>query len=153
MAFRLVGGAGDTGEAVAVNVYASGVVRPGMVVDFDHANHRVFPGSASSTVTTVFGVCLDYAQGASDTQVRVIPFVPGQVWEADCQNAISTVQIGYKHQVGPTGVYLLNTSYDQTGATGVFFVWNIDGLTTGSGKVLGEFIRVGAVPQNTTVYF
>lgn len=146
MAFRFIKSAGSLHEPVVVDLFASGTVRPGMVVEFTRgsvtAQGFVAPASSSTTVTTIFGVCLDYAQGASDVQVRVIPIVPGQVWEADCVNAASTLSIGKKQMLyGSNSVLLNNNAYDQTAAVGVFLVWNITGPTTGSGKVIGEFLR------------
>lgn len=141
MAFRFVRSAGSIHEPATVEMYASGVVRPGMVVEFlPTAGQGVSPGSASTTYTAVFGVCLDYAQGASDVRVRVIPIVPGQIWEADTVNAISTAQIGLRQKLYAGAVLLNNNSYDETGATGIFHIWEVTGSTSGSGKVLGSFV-------------
>lgn len=149
MAFRFVKSAGAIHEPVVVSMAASGTVRPGMAVEFTRGSITtqgfVGPASSSSTTTNIFGVCLDYAQGASDVEVRVIPFVPGQLWEADCVSAISTLSVGKKQQLyGSNSVLLNNNAYDSTNAAGVFLVYNITGATTGSGKVIGEFIRTPA---------
>lgn len=157
MAFRLVRSGGSTPEPAVVSMYASGVVHPNSVVEFTRtesltAQGLIAPAGSATTTTTVFGVCLDYAQGASDVLVRVVPFVPGQIWEADCVSAITTLQIGKKHQLY-SNLLLNNTSYNQSGVTGLFLVHQVSGLTTGSGKVHGEFIRLPSAPQNTTVYY
>ena len=149
MAFRLVSSGGAVKDAAFVNVFASGTVRPGMAVEFTRGSVTtqgfVGPASSSTTITNIFGVCLDYAQGTSDVEVKVIPILAGQVWEADCVQAAATLQIGKRQQLyGSNSVLINNNAYDQTGATGVFVIWNITGATTGSGKVLGEFLRVPA---------
>lgn len=149
MAFRFVKSAGSVHEPAVLEMFASGVVRPGMAVELTRgsvtAHGFVAPASSSTTITTLFGVCLDYAQGASDIQVRVVPILAGQIWEADCVGAAATLQIGKRQQLyGSNSVLINNNAYDQTGATGVFIVLNITGSTSGSGKVLGEFLRVPA---------
>lgn len=149
MAFRFVRSAGSIHEPAVLDMPASGVVRPGMAVEFTRGSVTtqgfVSPASSSSTTTNIFGVCLDYAQGASDVSVRVIPFVPGQVWEADTVNAVSTLSIGKKQQLyGSNSVLINNTAYDSTNTAGVFLVLGITGSTTGSGKLLGEFLRTPA---------
>ena len=149
MAFRLSGSGGIVTDPAFVSMYASGTVRPGMAVEFTRGSVTthgfVAPASSSSTITNIFGVCLDYAQGASDVEVRVIPFQKGQIWEADCVGAIATLQIGKRQQLyGSNSVLINNNAYDLTAAAGVFVIWNVTGATTGSGKVLGEFLRVPA---------
>lgn len=146
MAFRFVRGAGNSVEPATVSMYASGVVHPGGVVQIDTSYTNVSPASSSSTTTNVFGVCLDYAQGASDTQVRVIPFVQGQLWEADCANVIVTGNILVRHQLA-TDTVLRNVTGGatglaaETGATGIFLAYAVTGLTTGSGKLIGTFLQ------------
>ena len=149
MAFRFVRSAGSVHEPAVIDMAASGTVRPGMAVEFTRGSVTtqgfVGPASSSSTTTNIFGVCLDYAQGASDVSVRVIPFVPGQIWEADTVGAASTLSVGKKHQLyGSNSVLINNNAYDTTGATGVFLVLAVTGATTGSGKLLGEFLRTPA---------
>lgn len=149
MAFRLVSSGGAVKDTAFVNVFASGTVRPGMAVEFTRGTITTqgfaAPASSSTTITSLFGVCLDYAQGASDVEVKVIPILSGQVWEADCANAAATLQIGKRQQLyGSNSVLINNNAYDTTAGAGVFVIWNITGATTGSGKVLGEFLRVPA---------
>lgn len=146
MAFRFVRSAGSVHEPAVLQINTSGVVRPGMVVELSRTGGTGVQVAASGgRITSVFGVCLDYAQGASDAQVRVVPFVPGQIWEADCVNTVVTGQIGLKHALSGAaaeiGTYLLNTNYDNTSASGVFLVYAVT-QTTGSGKVIGEFMRM-----------
>lgn len=162
MSFRLVSSSGDVTDAAIVNMFASGTIHPGGVVDFtrgaDLSQGFVTPATKSSTATTIFGIALDYAQGASDTMVNVIPFCPGQIWEGDCINAASTVQVGKKFSLStattPERSRLLNNnSYDQSGVTGIFLCYNVSSISTGSGKVIGEFLR-SAVSQglNSTTF-
>jgi len=154
MAFTFVRGAGANVDPAVVSMYASGVVHVNGVVVLetpvgsDSATlSRVAPGGSGARTTSVFGVCLDYAQGASDTIVRVIPFVPGMLWEADAVNAWGTVQAGKFHQLY-SDLQLNNTSYNHTGGAGVFLVYNVV-ETTGSIKVIGEFVRAKVTPQST----
>ena len=154
MAFRPVGSLGDVADPAMISVYASGVVAPGGPVDFLRTTGVVVgPSSNSSTTTMVFGVSLDYAQGASDTQTRVIRFTRNQLWEVDCANAASTGQIGLRHALSATRGYIHNTSTDVGGSTGVFLATGITSLTTGSGKLIGEVIsNVVPVGQNQTTF-
>ncbi len=150
MAFRFVRSAGSVHEPATILMYASGIVRPGGVVVLGDAS--VLGGLVSgatatgASTTNIFGVCLDYAQGASDTQVRVIPFVPGQIWEADCVNAITTTNIGIRHVLADATT-LRNTTggtangTSETTSVGIFLGLGITGATTGSGKVLGTFLQ------------
>lgn len=155
MAFRLVSSGGHTADAAFINAYASGVVRPGYPVDFLRTSGTlVGPSSSTSTGTMIFGVSADYAQGASDTQVKVIPFSPSQIWEVDCANAASTGQIGVRHAIsGSDRGYIHNTSSDVSGNTGVFICLAIAGASTGSGRLLGRFVsNIVPVGQNQTTY-
>lgn len=159
MAFTLRRSAGTITEPVVVELFASGVVRPGMAVEFTRGTVTtqgfIAPASSSTTTTSIFGVCLDYAQGASDVLVRVIPFVSGQIWAADAANAISTLSIGKKQQLyGSNSVLINNNAYDHTGLAGVFLCIGISGATTGSAQLLGEFLRTPAgVTDQSTKFF
>ena len=150
MAFRLVSSGGNVNDPAMVNVYASGTVWPGRVVQFDTAANMVSIGASTTTSTNAIGICLDYAQGASDTMVRVIPFTQDQIWEADVQSTISTAYIFLRHQLYDSGSVNM-TTYNHTGSAGIFFVYNITGATTGSGKVLGKFISSQAYQKSGLV--
>lgn len=146
MAFRFVRSAGSVHEPAVVSMYASGVVHAGGVVIYDASINKISPASSAATTTNIFGVSQDYAQGASDVQVRVIPFVPGQLWEADCANAITTAQLLVRHQLvddltlrNVTGGAAGGTSESVT--TGIFLSYQITGATTGSGKIIGTFLQ------------
>ena len=162
MAFRLVSSAGSVTDAAMVNMPASGTIYPGGVVAFERgtnlSNGYVYPATSSTTQTQIFGIAYDYREGVSDVNVTVLPFCPGQLWEADCINVVTTAQIGKKFQfaTGTTrerNTYILNTSYDQSGMTGIFMCWQITSTTTGSGKIIGEFIRNNAsVGLNSTTF-
>lgn len=154
MAFRLVGAAGAVVDPSMVNVSASGVIHNGESVDFIRTTGVVVgPSSSSSTTTMIFGVGQDYAQGASDTYVRVIPFTDGQLWEVDCANAAATGQLGLRHAFSASRGFVHNTSSDVTGATGVFLALAMSSLTTGSGKLIGKFVsNIVPVGQNQTTF-
>lgn len=162
MPFRLVSSGGDVTDPAVVNVYASGTIWPGGVVDFvraaDLGQGFVQASTKSSTQTQVFGIATAYVEGKSDAQVTVIPFAQGQVWEGDCINTVSTAQIGKRFSLstaaGREGSVLLNNNaYDQSGSTGIFFSWNVSSVSTGSGKMIGEFIRLNSsVGQNSSTF-
>lgn len=155
MAFRLVSSAGDVSDSAFVNLSASGVINPNTGVDFIRGvgGNVVGPSGSASTSTMVFGVSLDYIQGASDTYVKVIPFLSEQMWEVDCANATVTAQVGLRHTLSASRGYIANTSSDVTGSTGVFLALAASSLTTGSGKLIGRFIStINAVGQNQTTF-
>lgn len=155
MAVRLLFSGGNVVDPTFVNVAASGVVHRNSVVDFTRTGGLgVAPASSSSTSTTIFGVCLDYAQGSSDVQVKVIPFVQGQLWEIDCVNSATTAQVGLRH-VLDSNLNLRNTATDLgagNAATAVFKAIAMKGLTTGSGILIGQFRTSEGVffPSQTT---
>ena len=150
MGARLVSSGGNVADPAFVNVYASGVVAPNGIVEWlrnGTGGAVVGPASNSSTSTMIFGVSQGYAQGASDTQVRVIPFADGQLWEVDCANAATTAQLGIRHALSATRSYIHNTATDigsnvaiATRVTGVFLALAMTGSTTGSGKLIGKFL-------------
>lgn len=154
MGFRLVSSGGNVSDVAVVNMSASGVVRNGMVVEFSRTGGvGVTPASASSTQTTIFGVCLDYAQGASDVQVKVIPFADGQIWEADCTDINTTAQVGLTHVLNAGATEIRNTATEATGTLGVFRAVAVTGLSTGSGKLRGFFVvNPAKVGQNQTTF-
>lgn len=143
MAFRLVSSGGSVVEPAMINMRCSGTVWPGCVVEFSRTGGAgVNAAAAASTSTTIFGVCLDYAEGASDKEVKVIPFNPGQIWEADCTDAALTAQIGLRHTLNAGALLVRNTSTDLgagNAATAVFKAIAMTGSTSGSGKLIGYF--------------
>ena len=144
MAFRLVSSHGEAGDVAAVSMFASGVIHPGEVVEFSRTGGAgVYPAGMNSTVTNIFGVAQDYVQGASDVQVKVIPFSAGQLWEADCVHAASTAQIGLRFGLSRTrsDMALYNHATDSRTSTAVFRTVAMVGSTSGSGKLLGYFRR------------
>jgi len=155
MGVRLVRNAGFELSPAMLDIQASGVVQRNSVVEFSRTGGvGVFPASSSSAGTGIFGVCLDYAQGASDPMVKVIPFTPGQIWEIDCVNSASTAQIGLRHVLNDN-LTLRNTATDVgagNAATAVFRATGMRGLTTGSGILLGYFRTTEATwfPSQTT---
>ena len=152
MAFRLVSSGGNVVEPTAVNMRCSGTVWPGCLVEFSRTGGSgVNAGSASSTTTNIFGVCLDYAEGASDKEVKVIPFSHGavQLWEVDCVAAALTAQIGLCHQLNAGALLIRNTSTDKgagTSHSAIFKAVAMTGSTSGSGKLIGYF-RVQEAPS------
>ena len=145
MAFRLVSSGGNTVEPAVLFVAASGVVAPNLPVLLIPGNGTggaLVEGETAfgSTKTAVFGVSLDYAQGASDTFVRVVPFTDSQIWEVDCANAVTTAQIGIKQYLSATRGYIHNQATDLEALNRVFLPIAITGSTSGSGKLLGRFL-------------
>lgn len=152
MGFRLVSSLGEVGDAAMINMPASGVIHPGEVVEFSRTGGQgVYPASMNSTITNIFGVAYNYVQGASDAYVRVIPFRPGQVWEADCVTAAATIHVGSRMGLSRTrsDMALNNNATDSTTATAVFRAIAMVGSTSGSGKLLGIF-RVA--PESPSVF-
>lgn len=143
MAFRLVTSGGAVIDPAVLNIRASGTVWPGCVIEFSRTGGAgVNAAAAASTSTTLFGICLDYAEGASDKEVKVIPFTPGQLWEADCVAAALTAQVGLRHQLNAGALLVRNTSTDLgagNAATAVFRAVSMVGSTSGSGKLIGYF--------------
>lgn len=153
MAFKLVGSAGDVSDSAFMNLSASGVINPNTAVDFIRGTggNVVGPSGTASTTTMVFGVSLDYIQGASDTFVKTIPFLPEQLWEVDCANATTTAQVGLRHILSASRGYIHNTASDVVIPTGVFLALAASSLTTGSGKLIGRFVsNIASATQNTT---
>ena len=150
MSARYLGSGGNVTDPAFVNLAASGVVTVNGIVELIHngtGGAIVGPAANATTSTMIFGACLDYRQGASDTFVKVIPFMPGQLWEVDCANATSTAQLGQRHALSASRGYLHNTASDIASdpakavrATAVFLAYAVSGSTTGSGKLIGEFI-------------
>lgn len=149
MAFVFSRSAGATHEPAAILMAASGIVRAGGVVEFSRTGGAgVIPSSASTSFTGVFGVSLDYAQGASDTFVRVVPIVQGQLWIADCTDIATTAQIGIRHVLNADQVTVRNTGSDVLTAAGIFRAVAMVGATTGSGKLLGYFETAPKMPAS-----
>jgi len=144
MAFRLVSSGGDVVEPAFINVAASGVVAPGFPVariKGSGTGGAVVEGGVGvdTTQTALFGVSLDYAQGASNTFVRVIPFTKNQLWEVDCANAVTTAQVNVAQHLSDSRGYIHNQATDVATINRVFFPIAITGATTGSGKLIGYF--------------
>lgn len=162
MAFRLVSSGGSNVDPTVVRLAASGTIWPGSLVDFIPGGGTggafIAPSSSTSTGTMVFGVALDYAQGASDTSVNVIPINDAQVWEVDCANAASTAQVGLRHALsalaGNRGRFIHNTATDVSTGVSQFLAIAMVGATTGSGKLLGRFTyyKGQVIPVNSTVF-
>lgn len=144
MAFRFVSSAGNTVEPAVVHLYASGVINPNNPVALVAAGTggAIVEGGVGvdTTRTAIFGVCLDYVQGASDTLVRVVPFNHSQLWEVDCANAITTGQIGIRQHLSASRGYVHNQATNVDSLNRVFMPLAITGSTTGSGKLIGYFL-------------
>ena len=167
MAFRLVSSGGNVVEPTFVNLPASGVIWPGSVVDWVRQGTGgavIVASSEASTQTMIFGVATGYVQGASNTEVGVIPFNDAQLWEADCTNSASTAQLGIRHTFTAVAAgkarFIHNTATD-LGASATagdvhkatFLALAMTGLTTGSGKLIGRFLYgYHPVPVNTTIF-
>lgn len=145
MAFRLVSSGGSVGDPAFVNLPASGVVAPGLPVSLIPGNGTggafVEGGvGVNTTRTALFGVSLDYAQGASDTFVRVIPFTANQLWEVDCANAATTAQVGVRQHLSASRGYVHNQATEVDSINRVFLPIAMTGSTSGSGKLIGFFL-------------
>ena len=154
MAIKLVSSSGSVVDPAAINMYASGTVWPNSVVEFSRTGGvGVNIASANSTNTMIFGVCQSYAQGASDTQVNVIPFASGQLWQVDCVAVATTAQIGIKHVLNADALLVRNTGTAVETGKGVFVATAMTGSTSGSGTLIGYFeVIKGVQPDNTSTY-
>lgn len=153
MAFKFHRSAGSVHEPAVINLPGSGVIKPNSVVIFDVTEGNV-SAAATTTATgsSIVGVSLDYIQGVNEPTsfVRVIPFVPGQLWEADVLNVINTAQLMKRFRLYDS-VTVENTSYDQSlHINGVFFCYAISGASSGSAKVIGEFLKQGRLSVTPT---
>lgn len=151
MAFRLVRSLGSTVDPVMVSVAASGVVNPNFPVALVAAGTggAMVEGGVGvdTTRTAIFGVSQDYAQGASDTFVRVIPFKTDQLWEVDCANSATTAQIGIRQHLSASRGFIHNQVTNVDSLNRVFLPIAMTGATTGSGKLIGYFL-VDQAPSN-----
>ena len=161
MAFRLVNSGGAVLDPAFVNLSASGTVWPGSLVDFVRGGTGgavVNASSELSTSTMVFGVSVDYAEGASNTFVRVIPINSSQIWEVDCTHAATTAQVGLRHALSALAAnkarFIHNTGTDVSTGVSQFLALAMTGLTTGSGKLIGRFVHYTGqvIPVNSTVF-
>lgn len=141
MAFRFVRGGGVSIDVAAISLAASGVVRPGNLVDFVRGGTGgavVTPTVSTSTTTMTFGLSSGYAQGASDTFVDVYPLGKHVLLEADCANAATTAQVGLRHALSASDRGVIhNTASDVSTQTGIFTAIAMVGATTGSGRLIG----------------
>lgn len=158
MSFRIVRGVGNNQDPAVILMAASGVIRPGGVVEFSRTGGvGVTPATSSSTTTNIFGVGAGYQQlgVTTDAQVEVIPFASGQLWEADCANAATTAQVGIRHSLSASQREVLhNTATDVSTSAGIFRALAMVGSTSGSGKLIGTFFGVGEfpIPVNATTF-
>ena len=151
MAFRFVSSGGNVEDPAMINVSASGVVGPSLPVALVAAGTggAMIEGGVGvdTTRTAIFGVSLDYVQGASDTFVRVIPFNPNQLWEVDCANAATTAQVGIRQHLSASRGYIHNQATNVDSLNRVFMPIAMTGSTSGSGKLIGYFL-VDRAPGN-----
>lgn len=161
MAFRFIRGAGNSVEPAVVTLAASGTIWPGCLVDFVRSGQGgavVAASSETSTGTMVFGVAMNYIQGASDTYIDVIPVTDSQLWEADCTNAASTAQIGLRHAISALAAnksrFVHNTATDVSTGVSQFLALAMVGSTSGSGKLIGRIIHYTGqvIPVNSTIF-
>lgn len=158
MAFTLVSSGGNVVEPTMLNIACSGTVHPYSCVEFSATGGAgVNIASASSTTTNIFGICMDYKEGKSDAEVRVIPFNEGQLWQADCVAAVTTAQVGLAHQLNAGALLVRNTATDMGAGnahTAVFRAVAITGSTSGSGKLIGYFrTQEAPVPSDMTTFY
>ena len=151
MAFRFVSSAGNTIEPAVINLPASGVINPNNPVALVAAGTggAMVEGGVGvdTTRTALFGVCLDYVQGASDTSVRVVKFNADQLWDVDTANAVTTAQIGIRQHLSASRGYVHNQGSNVDSLNRVFMPIAITGSTTGSGRLIGYFL-VDRAPGN-----
>ena len=140
--FRLVGAAGNVVEPAAVEVLGSAIISVGDIVQFDRfaeSNGLVKRAVSTGGPILLFGIAASALASATGV-VKVIPIVPGQIWEASCTNEPRAEQVLMRHVLTDHKT-IANTAIDQSTSLGVFLMF---ALSRGS-ACIGEFIRV---PQN-----
>ena len=131
MSFKLVNGGNDqSGATVRVAKTAETAMAKGDVVAWDIANNAVERATSSTTVLTLFGVCME-ARVAGDTDVLVQPINGSQIWEADTANNT--------HATDQTGERCALTDHDTLNNSGT------DVSTHGGAAVARIIAPVGAV--------
>lgn len=136
---------GPVADVGVLSLAASGVVKSRNLVDWVRngtGGAIVTPTTSASTSTMVFGLCCDYAQGASDTFVKVVPLDSSCYLEADCANAATTAQLGIRHALSASDrACIHNTASDVVSKAGIFLALQMVGSTSGSGKLIGRIVR------------
>jgi len=140
--FRLVGAAGNVIEASTVDVLGSANISVGDVLQIDrYAESQALVRRPASTVgpITLFGVAAS-ALTSGTGQVKVIPIVQGQLWEAGCTNDLAVGQQLKRHVLTDHDT-IANTAVDQSTSLGIFLMLAIS--STRGSACIGEFIRFG----------
>jgi hypothetical protein len=136
MAFKLVGGFPD-GYSIEGTVTAGTAIAEG---DMLAINGNVLQrATSSSTIHTIVGVAAETIT-TSDTKIKYIPIVQGQLWEVDTANNTDSTEL-YESMVLTDHDTVNNSDTDVTGETGVFLCLGFKGATSDK-KLLGEFTRL-----------
>lgn len=140
MAFRFVRQRGFVIQTpTVITIQGSGTLARGAVVEFARSRNRVEPATSSTTFTSILGVSVDSIDTDTTMNIRVVPFIQGQLWEADCTSTPTDEMLLRKHAL-TNSVTLANTTTDQTNPVGVFLTYMIN--TAKANTMIGEFIRV-----------
>ena len=148
MAFKLVSGAGAVLDSASLRVDKDGnAISANAVVAFNRASNVVT--AASSTTDSQSANCYlgvnasDSAVAAGTAQAIIVPFVKGQIWEADCNANTASSQLYARCRL--TNSTTLDNQADRTTSSDVFEIVGIIGSATNK-KVRVRFIgNIGQV--------
>ena len=109
---------GESPATLGVDKTTETAMAKGDVLAWDRGNNALERATSATTVADMFGVCYQ-TRVTADTEVVVVPFSPGQVWEAELNSNSSSSETGERMALTDHDT-LNNTSTDITATTGVF---------------------------------
>ncbi len=116
--YKSANNSGFSPASIEVAKTTETVTAKGDVMAWDRGNNALERATSSTTAADMFGVCMEI-QTAADTTVIVVPFSPGQIWEADLASNSSTSETGERMELTDHDT-LNNTSTEITATTGTF---------------------------------
>mgnify|MGYP001594989667 CR=1 FL=1 len=138
MAFKLIGCAGGLTEVAMLEVLGSGRVQIGDLVE--RGAGIATKATTGSTTTILLGVAASAVGATVNGYFKVIPIMPGQLWEVDCTSTTTTAQLQLVHKLTDQATIANDTTEYATSLLGVFLAHYIGGGSTT--KLIGEFVRV-----------
>lgn len=133
MGFKLVSGFPES-YSVEATVAAGVAIAEGDVLAFN--GNELVRATATSTIHSIFGVAAETISTTATT-IKVIPFVDGQIWQADMKNNTAADQL-YEGMILEDHDSIDNTGTTVTGPTAVFTPIAIVGAASDK-KMLGFF--------------
>jgi len=109
---------GNSPATLGVDKTTETAMAKGDVLEWDRPNNALQRATSTTTAADMFGVCYQ-TRVSGDTEVVVVPFSPGQVWEAELANNSSSSETGERMALTDHDT-LDNSSTEITATTGVF---------------------------------